>query len=143
MPTSSPAWQRATIGNLGGVARRYTAIQQVKAEGGNVLLVDAGDPFQGTLFFNYWQGQEAAYFMNALGYQAMAIGNHEFDSGPPTLARFIEDADFPVLGANIDASAQVSLTGLIEPYTIIDGGRPAHRRFRSDHRRHAHLQPRP
>ncbi len=106
--------------NLGGVARRYTAIQQVKAEGGNVLVVDAGDPFQGTLFFNYWQGQEASYFMNALGYQAMAIGNHEFDSGPPALARFIQDADFPVLSANIDASAQVSLTGLIEPYTIIE-----------------------
>jgi 5'-nucleotidase len=106
--------------NLGGVARRYTAIQQVKAEGGNVLVVDAGDPFQGTLFFNYWQGEEASYFMNALGYQAMAIGNHEFDSGPPALARFIEDANFPVLGANIDASAQVSLTGLIEPYTIIE-----------------------
>ncbi len=108
--------------NLGGVARRYTAIQQVKAEGGNVLVVDAGDPFQGTLFFNYWQGQEASHFMNALGYQAMAIGNHEFDSGPPALARFIDDADFPVLGANIDASAQVSLTGLIEAYTIIEVG---------------------
>lgn len=106
--------------NLGGVARRYTAIQQVKAEGGNVLVVDAGDPFQGTLFFNYWQGQEASHFMNALGYQAMAIGNHEFDSGPPALARFIVDADFPVLSANIDASAQVSLTGLIEAYTIIE-----------------------
>jgi 5'-nucleotidase len=106
----------------GGMARRYTAIQQVKAEGGNVLLVDAGDYFQGTLFFNYWQGQEAAYFMSALGYQAAAIGNHEFDSGPPALANYINAVDFPVLGANIDASAQVSLTGLIEPYTIIEVG---------------------
>lgn len=108
--------------NLGGVARRYTAIQQVRAEGGNVLLVDAGDYFQGTLFFNYWQGQEASHFMNALGYQAAAIGNHEFDSGPPALARYIDAATFPVLGANIDASAQVSLTGMIEPYTIITVG---------------------
>ncbi len=115
-----PCMATCNNNNLGGVARRYTAIQQVKAEGGNVLVVDAGDPFQGTLFFNYWQGQEASHFMNALGYQAMAIGNHEFDSGPPALARFIEDANFPVLGANIDASAQVSLTGLIEPYTIIE-----------------------
>ncbi|MER2600370.1 MAG: 5'-nucleotidase C-terminal domain-containing protein [Caldilineales bacterium] len=103
----------------GGVARRYTAIQQVRAEGGNVLLVDAGDPFQGTLFFNYWQGLEEAHFMNALGYQAMAIGNHEFDSGPSALSRFIDAANFPVLSANIDASAQVSLTGQIEPYTVI------------------------
>ena len=111
--------------NVGGVARRYTAIQQVRAEGGNVLLVDAGDYFQGTLFFNYWQGQEAAHFMNSLGYQAAAIGNHEFDSGPPALARFIQAANFPVLGANIDASTQVSLTGQIEPYTIVQvGGQP-------------------
>ncbi len=106
--------------NLGGVARRATAIQQVKAEGGNVLLVDGGDYFQGTLFFNYWQGQEAAYFMEALGYDAAGIGNHEFDSGPATLARFIEAVEFPVTSANIDASAQISLTGLIEPYAVID-----------------------
>ena len=108
--------------DLGGVARRYTAIQSVKAEGGNVLLVDAGDSFQGTLFFNYWQGLEEAHFMNALGYQATAIGNHEFDSGPPALANYIAAANFAVLGANIDASAQVSLTGMIEPYTVIEVG---------------------
>ncbi|MCB0200296.1 MAG: 5'-nucleotidase C-terminal domain-containing protein [Anaerolineae bacterium] len=106
--------------DLGGVARRATAIHDVEAEGGNVLLVDAGDSFQGTLWFNYYQGLEEAHFMNLLGYDAAAIGNHEFDSGPPALANFITEADFPVLSANIDASAQVSLTGLIEPYTVID-----------------------
>ncbi|MFQ5595289.1 MAG: bifunctional metallophosphatase/5'-nucleotidase [Anaerolineae bacterium] len=104
----------------GGVARRYTAIQQVKAEGGNVILVDAGDSFQGTLFFNVWQGEEEAYFMNALGYQAMAVGNHEFDSGPATLADFIGLADFPVLSANTDASAEPALAGLIQAYTVLD-----------------------
>jgi len=104
----------------GGVARRYTAIQQVKDEGGNVILVDAGDAFQGTLFFNVWQGEEEAYFMNALGYQAMAVGNHEFDSGPTALANFINLADFPVLSANIDASAEPTLAGLIPAYTILD-----------------------
>jgi len=104
----------------GGVAWRYTAIQQVKAEGGNVILVNAGDAFQGTLFFNRWQGEEEAYFMNALGYQAMAVGNHEFDSGPATLASFVQKADFPVLSANIDASAEPELAGLIPAYTILD-----------------------
>ncbi len=104
----------------GGVARRYTAIQEVKAEGGNVILVDAGDAFQGTLFFNVWQGEEEAYFMNALGYQAMAVGNHEFDSGPAPLGAFIGLADFPVLSANIDASAEPTLAGLIQAYTILD-----------------------
>ncbi len=106
----------------GGVARRYTAIQQVKAEGGNVLLLDAGDAFQGTLFFNQWQGEEEAYFMNALGYQAMTIGNHEFDSGPAALANFIQKANFPVLSANIDASTDPALAGLIQPYTILTVG---------------------
>ena len=104
----------------GGIARRYTAIQQVKAEGGNVILVDGGDAFQGTLFFNQWQGEEEAYFMNALGYQAMAVGNHEFDSGPTALANFIQKANFPVLSANVDASAEPALAGLIPAYTILE-----------------------
>lgn len=106
----------------GGVARRYTAIQQVKAEGGNVLLLDAGDAFQGTLFFNQWQGEEEAHFMNALGYQGMAVGNHEFDAGPATLAAFIQMADFPVLSANLDVSSDADLAGLVEPYTVLEVG---------------------
>jgi 5'-nucleotidase len=106
----------------GGVARRYTAIQQVKAEGGNVLLVDAGDAFQGTLFFNQWQGEEEAHFMNALGYQAMAVGNHEFDSGPATLGAFIQQAEFPVLSANIDVSAESALAGLLQAYAVVEVG---------------------
>jgi len=104
----------------GGVARRYTAIQDVRAEGGNVLLLDAGDAFQGTLFFNQWQGQEEAHFMNALGYQAMAVGNHEFDSGPATLGAFVDEADFPTVSANVDVSAEPALAGKIPAYTIID-----------------------
>jgi 5'-nucleotidase len=106
----------------GGVARRYTAIQQVRDDGGNVILVDAGDAFQGTLFFNQWQGEEESHFMNALGYQAMAVGNHEFDLGPAKLASFVQQADFPVLSANLDASADPDLGGLIEAYTVLEVG---------------------
>ena len=104
----------------GGVARRYTAIQQIKAETANILLLDAGDAFQGTLFFNQWQGEEQAHFMNALNYQAMAVGNHEFDSGPAVLANFIDKANFPVLSANLDVSAEPALTGLVQAYTILE-----------------------
>ncbi len=104
----------------GGVARRYTAIQGVKAEGGNVLVLDAGDAFQGTLYFNQWQGEEEAHFMNALGYQAMAVGNHEFDRGPATLGSFIQQASFPVLSANLDVSAEPALAGLVKPYTVLE-----------------------
>ncbi|NLG49081.1 MAG: multifunctional 2',3'-cyclic-nucleotide 2'-phosphodiesterase/5'-nucleotidase/3'-nucleotidase [Chloroflexi bacterium] len=106
----------------GGIARRFTAIQQIKGEADNVLLVDAGDAFQGTLFFNQWQGEEEAYFMNALGYQAMTVGNHEFDSGPATLAEFIKAADFPVVSANLDVSQEAALKDLIKPYTIVTIG---------------------
>jgi len=106
----------------GGVARRKTVIDQVRGEGGNVLLLDAGDAFQGTLYFNVWQGEEEAHFMNALGYDAMCVGNHEFDSGPATLANFIGMAGFPVLSANTDASAEPLLAGLIPGTAVFNVG---------------------
>jgi 5'-nucleotidase len=107
---------------IGGVARRATEISRLRgAENGpNTILLDAGDQFQGTLFFTEYKGAEAAQFMNALGYQAMAVGNHEFDNGPRDLASFIGAVDFPVLGANIDAANQADLAGKIQPYTILD-----------------------
>ncbi len=107
---------------FGGIARRATIIQQVRQEVDNVLLLDGGDQFQGTLFYTRYKGAEAQQFMNQLGYDAMAVGNHEFDDGPQTLAAFIQGAAFPVLSANIDASEEPNLAGLIRPYTILDVG---------------------
>ena len=104
----------------GGVARRYTLIEQIRAEGGNVILLDAGDVFQGTLYFNQYQGQADLYFMNAMGYDAMCVGNHEFDSGPAVLAAFVDGAEFPVISANIDVSAEPTLAGKIPAYTVLD-----------------------
>jgi len=104
----------------GGVARRYTLIERIRAEGGNVILLDAGDVFQGTLYFNQYQGQADLYFMNAMGYDAMCVGNHEFDSGPAVLAAFIDGAQFPVISANIDVSAEPTLAGKIPAYTVLD-----------------------
>jgi 5'-nucleotidase len=112
----------AEDGCFGGVARRKTVVDQIRGEGGNVLLLDGGDQFQGTLFFNQYQGAAAQEMMNALGYDAMAVGNHEFDSGPGALGSFIDGASFPVLAANIDASAEPTLAGKIEAYTIVDAG---------------------
>jgi len=105
---------------FGGVARRMTMIDEIRGEGGNSILVDAGDEFQGTLFYNMYKGAEAAQFMTALGYDAMAVGNHEFDDGPEGLADFINSVDFPVVSANIDASADADLAGLIVPYAVLD-----------------------
>jgi 5'-nucleotidase/UDP-sugar diphosphatase len=113
----------AAEGNcFGGVARRATKINEIRAEGGNLILVDAGDQFQGTLFYNKYKGEEAQTFMNELGYDAMTVGNHEFDDGPGVLGSFIRGADFAVVSANIDASNEAALAGLIKPYTVLDVG---------------------
>jgi 5'-nucleotidase len=106
----------------GGVARRATKIDEIRAEGVNTVLVDAGDQFQGTLFYTKYRGLEAQHFMNLLGYDAMTVGNHEFDDGPQTLAEFIRGAEFPVIAANVDASEEPGLAGLIQPYTVLEVG---------------------
>ena len=107
---------------FGGVARRATKVDEIRAEGGNLILVDAGDQFQGTLFYNEYKGEAAQRFMNALGYDAMAVGNHEFDDGPGVLGSFIRGADFPVLSANIDVTQEPKLAGLVKPYTVLEVG---------------------
>jgi 5'-nucleotidase / UDP-sugar diphosphatase len=120
---SSCGEQDAADGNcFGGVARRVTELEKIRAEGGNMVLIDAGDQFQGTLFFIEYKGKAAQQFMNQMNYQAMAVGNHEFDDGPSVLAEFIKGVNFPVLSANIDASQDPDLAGLIQPYTILEAG---------------------
>lgn len=106
----------------GGVSRRFTLIKQIRAEGGNVLLLDAGDVFQGTLYFNQYEGQADLWFMNKMGYDAMAVGNHEFDKGQEPLARFIDGANFPLLSANLDCAGSELLRDKIKPYVIKEIG---------------------
>ena len=108
---------------FGGVARLATKVKEVRSQRDHVILLDAGDQFQGTLFFTYYKGSAIQRFMNELGYQAMAVGNHEFDKGPAVLAEFIAGAKFPVLAANLDVSRDPHLKGLIKPYcTLTVGG---------------------
>ncbi len=85
----------------------------------NPIVVDAGDQFQGSLYYTQYRGLEAADYMPMLGYQAMAVGNHEFDDGPANLAKFIDAVGLPVLSANIDASADPDLAGKIAASTQI------------------------
>jgi len=107
----------------GGVSRRKTLIDQARGEAGPpVLLVDAGDVFQGTLYFNLFNGMADLEFYNAMGYEAMAIGNHEFDKTQADLATFIRNANFPVMSANIQVDGSSPLAGLIRPNTIIEKG---------------------
>lgn len=110
-------------GCIGGSARLAASIaakrEEARAEGRAMLLLDAGDQFQGTLFYNFHRGRAELEVMNAIGFDAMAIGNHEFDNGPPVLARFVDGARFPVLSANIDASGEPHLAGKIRSHAIL------------------------
>jgi 5'-nucleotidase/UDP-sugar diphosphatase len=107
---------------FGGVARRKTMVDQIRAETSNTLLLDAGDVFQGTLYFNQYGGQADLFFYNEMKYDAMAIGNHEFDRGQQTLADFIAGATFPVLSANITTDASSPLAGKFKPWVIKEVG---------------------
>jgi 5'-nucleotidase / UDP-sugar diphosphatase len=104
----------------GGVAILAGLINQIREESENTLLVDAGDRFSGTLFHTVYQGADQVQVMNLLGYQAMALGNHEFDNGDDVLAEFINGVEFPVLAANLDVTNSTELNNLVEPYTIVE-----------------------
>ncbi|KAJ8356081.1 hypothetical protein SKAU_G00188750 [Synaphobranchus kaupii] len=104
-----------------GVARRFTKIKDIRSREANVLLLDAGDQFQGTVWFNYYKGAEAAYFMNKLGYDAMALGNHEFDNGVEgLLTPFLQEVNCSVLSANIRPLQALApkIAGYYMPYKI-------------------------
>ncbi|MGG7568086.1 bifunctional metallophosphatase/5'-nucleotidase [Rhodovulum sp. DZ06] len=105
---------------FGGSARLITAVKAARAENPNSLLVDGGDQFQGTLYYTYYKGKAAAEMMTAIGYEAMTVGNHEFDDGPEVLAGFMEAVGFPVLMSNADVSREPALAGKLMPSTIIE-----------------------
>lgn len=105
---------------IGGRSRLATAIKEALATSTNPILLDAGDVFQGTLYFNVYEGLADLAIMNHLGYQAMAVGNHEFDRGEGPLATFAKNASFPLLSANIDASGSEALRDWIKPSIVLD-----------------------
>jgi len=107
----------------GGVARQATVVNAIRAEVENSILLDAGDRFSGTLFHSVYIGQDQIPIMNALGYDAMTLGNHEFDNGDQALADFIAGLEFPVVTANIDfsESPELSESG-IEAFVMLEVG---------------------
>ncbi len=117
---------QAREGCFGGAARLASALAAeraaAEAAGRSVLLLDAGDQFQGSLFYTAWHGEVELAVMHALGTEAMTVGNHEFDNGPATLAAFVGAARFPVLSANIDASADRDLAGKLRPHVLLEKG---------------------
>ena len=106
--------------SVGGYARQATALVELRENSVNPILLNGGDTFQGTLFFNVYEGLSDLAFMNLVGYDAMCAGNHEFDKGVEPFANFIRMARFPVLAANLDLTDEPALRDLIEPSVVID-----------------------
>jgi 5'-nucleotidase len=107
---------------LGGAARRAKMIEQIRNEVASVLLLDAGDIFQGTPYFNLYKGEPEIKLMTAMKYDAATMGNHDFDAGAEGFAKQLPHASFPILTANYDFT-QTPLEGKTQPYTIIKKGK--------------------
>ncbi|MGI9423186.1 MAG: bifunctional metallophosphatase/5'-nucleotidase [Hyphomicrobiaceae bacterium] len=111
---------------FGGMARLKTAIttrrDALKSAGKHVLTLDAGDQFQGSLFYSTYKGAVAVELMNRIGFDAMAVGNHEFDDGPETLAKFASKAKFPMLFANTNLANEPLLKDKIKSHVVKEIG---------------------
>lgn len=108
--------------NCGGIALRQAYVENVRASEKNVLVFDAGDFSQGTIYYNIFGGQIEIECMNMIGYDAVTLGNHEFDSGLENLRKILLKAQFPVVCTNYDVS-KTCLKKCIKPYHIIKKGR--------------------
>lgn len=109
---------------FGGAARLKTIIDQRRAAlaGQNVLVLDAGDNFQGSLFYTTYKGAAEVEFLNAVKIDAMTVGNHEFDDGEGPLAAFLDKAQFPVVTANLVVDDQSKLGERIKKSIVLDVG---------------------
>ena len=103
--------------NMGGVARRAALIESIRKENSNVLLLDAGDIFQGTPYFNYYGGELEFKLMSMMKYDASTIGNHDFDNGIDGLYAQLPHASFDFISSNYDFKNTV-LNGHVHPYKI-------------------------
>ncbi|WP_396195604.1 bifunctional metallophosphatase/5'-nucleotidase [Flavobacterium sp.] len=105
--------------NMGGVARRAALIESIRKENPNVLLLDAGDIFQGTPYFNYYGGELEFKLMSMMKYDLATIGNHDFDNGIDGLYAQLPHASFEFVSANYDFKNTV-LNGHVKPYKILN-----------------------
>lgn len=103
----------------GGFVRRATFLDEFRKEHKNVLLFDCGDISQGTPYYNMFQGEVEVKLMNVMKYDAMTIGNHEFDFDVDNMARIFKMADFPVVCANYNLEA-TELKDIVKPYVILE-----------------------
>lgn len=109
---------------FGGIARLKTIIDDTRAkyDGANSLLLSAGDNFQGSLYYTTYKSKVVSDFFNQMGFDVVATGNHEFDDGPEEFMKFIDAAEFPIIGGNFDVTRDPSLAGKIKGSIVIEVG---------------------
>jgi 5'-nucleotidase len=107
--------------NMGGVSRRAGLIQSIRDQEEHVLLVDAGDIFQGTPYFNKFKGVLEMKTMAAMNYEIVTLGNHDFDIGMDAYKSALSNASFQVVNANYELSS-TPLSDVVKPYTIVKKG---------------------
>jgi len=106
-------------GCYGGYARIKTLVDETRPGHPDSLFLNAGDEFQGTMFFQFYGGEKIASALNQLGFDGMTLGNHEFDKGDEHLGQFLENLTFPIISANI-FSDNPKLNRTIKPYHIYE-----------------------
>ena len=109
-------------GGQGGMSQRAALIKSFRQTAQHVVLLDSGDIFQGTPYFNYFGGEPEFRLMSAMGYDAATMGNHDFDAGVEGFARQLPHADFPFLVSNYDFT-NTALQGRTKDYTVVKRGR--------------------
>ena len=105
--------------NQGGFARRAALIQKIREEEKNVLLLDSGDTFQGTPYFNFFGGELEFKLMSMMGYDASTMGNHDFDNGLEGFKKVLPNAKFPFICSNYDFKNTI-LDGQTLPYKVFN-----------------------
>lgn len=105
--------------NQGGFARRAALIQKIRSEEKNLLLLDSGDIFQGTPYFNFFGGELEFKLMSMMGYDASIMGNHDFDNGLEGFKKVLPNAKFPFICSNYDFKNTI-LDGQTIPYKIFN-----------------------
>lgn len=105
----------------GGLVRIAGLVSQARMENPNLLLLDGGDMFQGTPYFNYFKGNLMVEIMSKMGYDAGTIGNHEFDNGLDDILSAARNAKFPLISSNYDFSETI-LSGVVKDHHIIEKG---------------------
>src|SRR3989442_14590782 len=105
----------------GGVARRATLVSRIRKDNPNTLLIDAGDAFQGTPYFNFYKGEVEYKAMSQIGYDVGTLGNHEFDNGVEALAAAMKFANFEFVSANYDFRG-TPIESRVKPYVVREIG---------------------